>query len=219
MSKPTYLFSISSHPDAISVNSLSITFFKPTIDFSKYDYFLVTSKQTSEALKQYLHPKSTSSYSFTAHVELKPALCVSVASAKSYEDIGGEVLDIGAGYGDNLVAKIKEYPKNVKWLYLRAKVVASDFVSTCRDEGYDIDEIIVYESACSKEILALHVEDNATLIFTSPSSLKCFLKNSSIKKSHSIIVIGKTTAKALPNGIEYEISTQTTIESCLKLVK
>ncbi|MEA1891899.1 MAG: uroporphyrinogen-III synthase, partial [Campylobacterota bacterium] len=132
MSKSIYLFSISAHPDAISINSLAITFLKPTINFSQYDYFIVTSKQTSEALKQYLH------------VELKPALCVSVASAKSYEDIGGKVLDIGAGYGDNLVDKIKEYPKNSKWLYLRAQTVASNFVSTCRDDGYDIGEAVVY---------------------------------------------------------------------------
>jgi uroporphyrinogen-III synthase len=219
MSKPVYLFSISSHPDAISINSLAITFLKPTIDFSKYDYFIVTSKQTSEALKQYLHPKSTSLHSFTAHVELKPALCVSVASAKSYESLGGEGLDIGAGYGDNLVDKIKEYPNTKKWLYLRAKVVASDFVSTCRGEGYDIDEAIVYESDCSQEILDVHVEDNATLIFTSPSSLKCFLKNSCIKKSHSIIVIGKTTAKALPENVAYKLSSKTTIKSCFELIR
>lgn len=204
---PVYLFSISSHPDAISINSLSITFLKPSIDFTQYDNLIITSKQSCEALKQYLH------------VELKPALCVSTASAKSYENIGGKVLDIGGGYGDDLGDKIKEYPKKTKWLYLRAKVVASNFVSTCKDNGYDIDEAIVYESKCSNEILNVHVESDATLIFTSPSSLKCFLKNSSIEKSHNIIVIGKTTASALPKGITYQVSTQTTIASCLKLIK
>ncbi|MEA1891900.1 MAG: uroporphyrinogen-III synthase, partial [Campylobacterota bacterium] len=117
------------------------------------------------------------------------------------------------------VDKIKEYPKNSKWLYLRAQTVASNFVSTCRDDGYDIGEAVVYKSDCSEEILNVDVEDDATLIFTSPSSLKCFLKHSNIKESHSIIVIGKTTAKALPRGIKYQISTQTTIQSCFKLVK
>ncbi len=207
MSKPIYLFSISSHPDAISVNSLSITFLKPSIEFSKYDYLIVTSKQTSEALKQY--DKDT-------YVN-KPALCVSVASAKSYESLGARVLDIGGGYGDNLVDKIKEYPKDTKWLYLRAKVVASDFVQICKDDGYDIDERVVYESDCSQEILNVKVEEDATLIFTSPSSLRCFLKNSEIKETHNVIVIGTTTAKALPKGLKYRISTQTTIESCVNL--
>ena len=209
MKKQTYLFSISSHPDAVSINSLAITFLKPSIDFSKYDYLIITSKQTSKALKQY-EKKS--------YID-KPGLCVSVASAKSYEELGAKVLDIGGGYGDNLVKKIKNFPKDTKWLYLRAKVVASDFVQRCQNDGYKIDEAIVYESDCSQEILDVKVEDNATLIFTSPSSLKCFLKNSDIKETNNIIVIGTTTAKALPKGIKYVISTQTTIESCMNLIK
>ena len=207
MSQAIYLFSISSHPNVVSVNSLQIKLLKPQIDFFKYDYLIVTSKQTSKALKQYKKSE---------YVD-KPALCVSIASAQSYEELGAKVLDIGGGYGDNLVEKIKSYPKERKWLYLRAKIVASDFASLCQKDGYNVDESIVYESECSQEILDVKVEDEATLIFTSPSSLKCFLKNSSLKESHTIIVIGKTTAKALPDGIEYKISQETTIESCIKL--
>lgn len=207
MSKQIYLFSISSHPDAISINSLDITFLKPDIDFSNYDYFIITSKQVSESLKQY--EDSTP----------KPALCVSSQSALSYEAIGGEVLDIGGGYGDSLVDKIKEYPKETKWLYLRAKVVASDFVDVCKDDGYDIDEIVLYESGCSKEIDNANIEDDSILIFTSPSSVKCFLKNHSISEGSEVIVIGKTTAKALPINIKYQVSSETTIESCLNLIK
>ena len=204
MSKPIYLFSISSHPDAISVNSLDITFFKPDIDFSKYDYFIITSKQTSEALKQY------------DDVVLKPALCVSVASAKSYENLGGEILAIGSGYGDNLVEKIKSYPKETKWLYLRAEVVASDFVSISKKDGYKIDEVVVYKSDCSQAIWDIDVQDDAILIFTSPSSVKCFLKNHHISSRARVIVIGKTTAKSLPQDTKFTISKETTIESCFK---
>jgi len=207
MPKPIYLFSISSHPHAKSINSLDIKLLKPEINFLNYDYLIITSKQISEALKQYENP------------ELKPALCVSVASAKSYEEIGGEVLDIGGGYGDNLVNKIKEYPKNKKWLYLRAKIVASDFVTTCQSDGYDIDEIIVYESDCSKAIGHVEVENGAVLIFTSPSSVNCFLKNHTINPHAKVVVIGKTTAKAIPKNIDYILSDETTIESCIKIAK
>jgi len=204
---PIYLFSISSHPNAVSINSLAITFFKPQIDFSKYDYLIITSKQACKALQQ---------YETELYID-KPALCVSVASAKSYENIGGKVLDIGAGYGDNLVAKIKEHSKTVKWLYLRAKIVASDFVTLCKKDGYLIDEVIVYESDCSKDILKVKVHDNATLIFTSPSSLNCYLKTHDLSNNNKIIVIGKTTAKALPKNVKYHISENTTIESCMEL--
>ena len=205
--KPIYLFSISSHPNAVSVNSLAITFLKPQIDFSKYDYLIITSKQTSESLKQ---------YETLEYIE-KEALCVSVQSAKSYENLGGRVLDIGGGYGDNLVNKIKEFPKETRWLYLRAKIVASDFALICQKDGYDVDEEIVYESDCSQEILNVEVEDDAILIFTSPSSLNCFLKTHEISKKSKVIVIGKTTAKAVPKNTEYVLSHETTIESCMEI--
>ena len=204
-----YLFSISSHLDAISINSLDITFFKPEIDFSQYDALIITSKQASKALTQY----ETESYS---HL---PALCVSVASAQSYEELGGKVLDIGGGYGDNLVDKIKSYSKEKRWLYPRAKVVASDFVVISQQEGYNIDEVIVYESDCSKAIANVEVEENAILIFTSPSSVKCFLKNHTFTQKQTIIVIGKTTAKALPKDIKYILSDKTTIDSCIQIAK
>ncbi len=205
--KPIYLFSISTHPNAVSINSLAIKFLKPSIDFSKYDYLIITSKQTSESLKQ---------YEIRDYID-KKALCVSVASAASFESLSGSVLDIGGGYGDNLVNKIKSYPKDAKWLYLRAKVVASDFVEVCKNDGYDIDEEIVYESDCSQEILDVEVEDESILIFTSPSSLNCFLKTHTISKNSKVIVIGKTTAKAVPKDIEYILSKETTIESCIQI--
>ena len=204
MSK-TYLFSISSHPDAVSVNSLQINLFKPQVDFSKYDYLIITSKQASKFLEQY----ETHQYKDI------PALCVSVQSALSYENLGGQVLEVGGGYGDNLISKIKSYPKESRWLYLRAKVVASNFASLCVDDGYIIDELISYESSCSEAIKSVEVEEKATLIFTSPSSVKCFLKNHTIESSHKVIVIGRTTAKALPDDIEYKISQDTTIKSCM----
>ncbi len=209
MAKSIYLFSISSHPDAISVNSLDITFFKPEIDFSQYDYLIITSKQVSQALQQYEREE---------FIDL-PALCVSVQSAKSYEDLGGKILDIGGGYGDNLVDKIRSYSKEKRWLYLRAKVVASDFVDICKKDGYFIDEVILYESACSKAIEEVEVKNEAILIFTSPSSVKCYLQKHRFLQNQDIIVIGKTTAKALPEGVKYILSDKTSIESCIAIAK
>jgi len=46
----------------------------------------------------------------------------------------------------------------------------------------------------------------------------CFLKSNEIYSSNSVIVIGKTTAKALPKSIKYQISKDKTIESCLTLI-
>ncbi|WP_434580493.1 uroporphyrinogen-III synthase [Sulfurimonas sp. NW15] len=205
--KPIYLFSVSSHPDAHHVNSLDITFFQPDIDFSKYDYLIITSKQASKALQQYEKKEYIK----------KQALCISKQSAKSFEDLGGQVLAVGKGYGDTLAEKIKQYPKETKWLYLRAELVASDFVLTCKEEGYCIDEKIVYASKCSEELLHVTVPQDAILIFTSPSSVECFLSRHTLLHTHKIIVIGKTTAKALPKNCSCILSDETTIESCMQI--
>lgn len=209
MSKTIYLFSTTSHPDTKNINSLDTKFFTPEINFSKYDYLIITSKQVSQALQQYEGKQ---------YLNL-PALCVSEQTAKSFSALGGEVLKTGSGYGANLEELIKEYPKEKQWLYLRAKEVASDFVSKSRASGYNIDEIILYETFCSETIQNVQVEDDATLIFTSPSSVKCFLKNHEITEMHNVIVIGKTTAKALPLNINFVISSETTIDSCVKIAK
>jgi len=207
--KKIYLFSISSHPDAISINSLDITFFKPDIDFSHYDALIITSKQASKALLQYKKED---------FVDI-PALAISKQSAKAYEDLGGKVLEVGGGYGDSLAEHIKCYPKEKRWLYLRALEVASNFVELCRLEGYEIDEAIMYKSECSKEIQKVAVEEDAVLIFTSPSSVHCFLKDHCIQTSHLVIVIGKTTAKALPENINYIIASSPTMNACFEVLK
>lgn len=206
MTPTVYLFSISSHPLAISINSLDITLFKPEVDFSRYDYFIITSKQAVESLKQY------------ADRDLKPALCISKQTAKAYQNIGGEVLEVGSGYGESVGNLIQKYAQSKKWLYLRAKVVASSFVEELKEKKYTIDAITFYKSECSKEIEKVNIKENATLIFTSPSSVKCFLKIHCIDSLSKVIVIGKTTAKALPQGINYIIAKEKTIESCLEAI-
>lgn len=207
MSKKIYLFATSKSEYAINVKSLDVRYLKPDIDFSKYDYLIITSKQTVKALEQ---------YDKKDFIEI-PVLCVSVKTANAYKEFGGIVLAIGDGYGDNLVKNIKEFPKETKWLYLRAEMIASDFVKRSQDDGYKIDDKILYVSECSKEILDTRVDDDSTLIFTSPSSVECFLKNNSIHPDAKVIVIGRTTAKSLPEGIKYIISEKTSIESCIEL--
>ena len=209
MSKKIYLFSTSSHSDVISVNSLDITLLKPSINFSNYDYLIITSKQAVRALQK---------YDTTAYID-KKALCISEVTAASFEGIDGKVLEVGTGYGDDLNKSISQYPKKTKWLYLRAKKVASNFAETLTKEGYCIDEEIVYESRCSSEMKNIKIEDKATLIFTSPSSINCFLQNHQISLTNDVIVIGTTTGKSLPSGLTFSIAKENTIESCISLAK
>ncbi|MBN2816687.1 MAG: uroporphyrinogen-III synthase [Campylobacterales bacterium] len=206
MKAPAYLFSLSEHPDTINIPSLSIKFFQPDIIFEKYDYLILTSKQAVEALQQY----NSELYSH------KKALCISKKTAEAFREIGGTTLEVANGYGTNLSDSIINYPKETKWLYLRATIVASNFSEITRQKGYSIEEKIVYESSCSQEIQNCLVETDATLIFTSPSSVECFLKHHKILPSNHVVVIGRTTAKALPLGTLYKIAKENTIDSCVQ---
>ena len=205
MQKNIYLFSLTSHKGATHVNSLHVSYFTPHIDFKNYDYLIITSKQVVEALKFY-----------DAGWKDLAVLAVAKPTAEAVKCAGAKILEYGSGYGDNLRSIISSYPKNMRWLYLRAKEVASDFVLTCKKDGYDIDEVILYETSCSDALLHVSVEDDATLIFTSPSSIECFLKNHEFKNSHKIIVIGTTTAKALPLHVSYKVADEPTLESCIQ---
>ncbi len=202
MNNKVFLFSATSHPEAIHINSLEFNFFQPKIDFSQYDYLVLTSKKAVDALAFY----DKESY---VHI---PALCISRFTQEYYESKGGKVLEVGGGIGSDLKEIIAKYPKEKKWLYLRAKKIAGD--------GLGVDEVILYESRCSKEILDFRLHDKAsTLIFTSPSSIQCFLTNNTIPKDAKVVVIGKTTAKYLPEGQDFLLAKTSSIEECMKISK
>lgn len=206
MLKEAYLFSTSSHPQAINIQSLDITYLSPEINFDLYDYFIFTSKEAIKSLQNYKN------HSF------KPALCISEKTAEFYISIGGEVLEIGEGRGHSLVSKIQKFSKTTRWLYLRAKEIASDFADNARGFGFCIDEKNVYESKCSQALMKAKICDDGILIFTSPSSVKCFLQNHTISLKNKVIVIGETTARELPKEIEALVAPYPTIQSCIDLV-
>jgi uroporphyrinogen-III synthase len=203
--KPIYLFSLTKHDGVTHINTLHVEYFTPAIDFKKYDYLIITSKQVFEALKSYGDVWKS-----------KPVLTVGTPTAKALENAGGMLLEYGPGYGDDLTKIIKSLPKEKKWLYLRAKEVASDFAAICKEAGYNIDEAVMYETSCSEALLHVNVEKGATLIFTSPSSVRCFLKHHDLKPTHKIVVIGLTTAKVMPLHVKYKIADEPTLQSCIQ---
>ena len=202
MKKKVYLFSATPHPDAKHINSLDFDFYKPKIEFSNYDYLVLTSKKAVDALEQYEKKD---------YIRI-PALCISKFTKEYYESFGGNILEVGGGIGSELQNIINQYPKDKKWLYIRAKEIAGG--------GLDVDEVILYESRCSDEILNFRLSETkgeCSLIFTSPSSVRCFLKNNVLPKDAEIIVIGKTTAKSLPKGTKYIVAKKNSIQECINI--
>ena len=206
-----YLFSLtpSTSTDVIHIPTLEVEFFQQDIDFKEYDFIILTSKQAINYLLNYHDKKDFLD---------KKALCVSKKTATFYKDIGGDVLTNSGNYGNELVDIIKRY-KDKRWLYLRANEVANDFTATLKNEDFFIDEKIVYETRCTKELKNYTFEDDAIYIFTSPSTVKCFLRYHHIKDTNTLIAIGKTTANVLKDFKNVITSQNQSVKDCIDLAK
>ncbi len=185
---------------------LSIHLLTPVIDFSRYDGLIVTSKEGARALSNYTVPW-----------QKLDILCVGEATAQVVSTLGGYNITVARGYGDSLL-EILENQDN-RWLYVRPRAIASSWPKQARVMGKKIDEVILYETSCNETMEAIEIAGNGILIFTSPSSIKCFLKRYHFTPKHSIVVIGFTTQKALPQGIESVVAEKTTVESCIESAK
>lgn len=203
--RPIYLISKTSHDsasDVIHIPILSIVYLHPPIDFSRYDGIIITSKEGAKALGFY-----------DIDWEKIDILCVGESTAQEVKILGGRNITIASGYGESLLEILENH--STRWLYLRPKMIASSWPSQARMMGKKIDEVIIYETSCNAQMKSIPIADDGVLIFTSPSSIECFLERYSFHPSHSVIVIGKTTQKALPSDIESYMADATTIDACV----
>lgn len=97
--------------------------------------------------------------------------------------------------------------------------MASDWIEVAREEGYEIDEMIVYETTCNEETAKMTISSEGILIFTSPSTIRCFIQNHPILSTHSVVVIGTTTQNALPADVVSHLSSSTSVEAAVDLAR
>jgi uroporphyrinogen-III synthase len=206
--RPIYLISKTPHPGVIHIPILTISFLKPVIDFTRYDGIILTSKQAVLALEDY-----------TIDWGRLQCICVSEGTADAAREAGASHVAVGDGYGTSLLALLKSKGRSQRWLYLRPKVIATEWVEAARTEGIWIDEAIVYETTCNKEARGISIASNAILVFTSPSSIACFCASYSILPTHSIVAIGKTTRDAFSNAKEVLVSPKTSVASAVELAQ
>ncbi len=206
--KNIYLFSKTTHPDVNHVPILNTTFLQPDIDFDNYDAIVLTSKQAVTALEK-----------ISSEWKKIPALSIASKTEVMVRETGGVLLDRGDGYGDGLDAIIVKRYATKHWLYPRPKVVASDFKERVEAQGVVIDDVVVYETTCNEACQYIDLPDNAILIFTSPFTIACFLKFFTFKSSYKVVVIGKTTAKALPEAVVYVMPEKPDVDACVRLAQ
>lgn len=204
--RPIYLISKTPHPGVTHIPILKTRFFAPDIDFSQYDGLIVTSKQILKALEGYSDQWRT-----------LPIIAVSESTAEVFQKEGCAIAAVADGYGEGVGLIVEKQFSQMRWLYLRPERVASLWAQAARDKGVKIDEAVMYKTECNDEALGCEIAENGILIFTSPSSIRCFCEKRAILPTHTVVAIGKTTKNALPDGVDATLSPSVSVASAVDL--
>lgn len=185
---------------------IEIKYLEQDIDLDKYDGLIFTSKNGIKAVN---------------HIDKRwrkiPSYVIAPQTAKAVKHYGGELKFVGKEkHGDEFAHELKDELKGKKVLYIGGKKSVSELVSILNENGVNCDRVCVYETVCKEYKNKIYLPKGSIFIFSSPSTIECFLKNFQWDKSYKAISIGKTTAKFFPEHIKPHISQNTSLESCVK---
>jgi len=209
MSKDIYLLSPTPKEGTIALPMIDFAITAESIDFSHSDTLIFTSKQaviTADRIDI-----SWKNY---------PCIAIGPATKKQIEDLGGKVIYYPKSfYGDTLSHDIVQFFREKKLLYLRPKEISFDSKGFLEKEGITLQEQITYETSCIQYSSEEKPLKNAIIIFTSPSTIHCFLKNFEWDESYTAVVIGKATKVHLPVDAEYVVADEPLINACIVKAK
>ena len=209
MSKAIYLLSPTPKEGTIALPMIDFAITAESIDFSHIDTLIFTSKQA-------VITADTIDLSWKNY----PCIAIGPATKKQIEDLGGKVIYYPKSfYGETLNYEISQFFRDKKLLYLRPKEVSFDSKGFLEKEGILLQEQIIYETSCLKYSSEDKPLKNAIIIFTSPSTIHCFLKNFEWDKSYTAVVIGKATKVHLPVDAEYVVADEPLIKACIVKAK
>jgi len=181
-----------------------------TIDFNGVDTLMFTSKQAV-----------VSANSIDKRWREFDSVAIGGATKAKIEELGGRVIFSPKNfYGESLAKDILERFRDRKILYLRPRVISFDSKSFLEKNGVYIKEQIIYETSCKNYSKDFQPKKGATIIFTSPSTIRCFFKNFKWDSSYSAVIIGKATKKELPDVVKrVYIAEKPLIDFCIKRAK
>lgn len=204
-----YLLSNQKHKDTKSLSVIDIKYLKTTITCKNYEAIIFTSKNAVLATEQLDKDwKNLEIYS------------IGKGTSRAITDLGARVFyESSSAYGDEFAKEIAQKLKNKQVLFPHAKEVVSDVFGILKGLHVRIDEAIVYETICKKHEDIQQPEKNSILIFTSPSTVKCFFKYFIWDSSYKVVAIGKKTAEAFPENLIVHTSLGQTIDECIDFAK
>ncbi len=193
--------------DVINIDLFAIEYIKSDINILDYDALIFTSKNGIYSID-----------SFNNDWKKVPSYAIAPKTADVISNSNGKLVFTGiTSHGNDFAEELIPLLKGKKVLYVRALKTVSKLVEILKNKNIDIDELVAYKTSCKQSFLKL--ENNSVIIFSSPSSVDCFFKNYQWHNSYKAVVIGKTTAKYLPENINYILSSKTSIEECINLAK
>ncbi len=188
---------------------IKINFFQKEIDLDSYDALIFTSKNGVRAIDK-----------IDRNWIKKEIYSIGQGTSKEINKYNANLIFTAKNsYGDFFAQEIKDKLKSKKVLFLRAKKVTSKLNQILQVAQVDLREEIVYETTCRACGKDEKPQKDSIIIFTSPSTVKCFLKNFTWETSYTAVSIGNVTASAIPYYIDYKISNKQTISSCIELAK
>jgi uroporphyrinogen-III synthase len=200
-----YLLSQSKKEGVVSLPIIKSIRVAANINFNTCDTLIFTSKNCVDMVNSI--DKRWKEYDI---------ISIGEATTRKIEELGGNVIFSSKGYGDSLVQDIIHNFFNKKILFLRPKKVATDIRLKLKNYGIAIDEQVIYETQCIAYDSTKIPPAGSIIIFTSPSTVKCFFDNFVWHESYKAVAIGEVTAKAFPRSVDYVIAHKPLIDSCIK---
>lgn len=176
------------------------------IDLHEYEALIFTSKSAIKVLSE-----------INESWKNIPSYVIAPQSAKYLKWCGGKLEYVGKSkHGDEFAEELIPLLKGKKVLYLGGKKIVSNLVEILNDNEIECHQQAIYETQCKKYPHKIQLPKNSIIIFSSPSTIECFLKNAHWDESFKAISIGNTTAKYFPEYINPIISDNTSLDGCVQ---
>ena len=204
--KKIYILSEKNIKHTKSIPVIDIEYKKQNINLAGYDALIFTSKNAIKALN-----------SMDDTWKKIPSYAIAPQTAKVVKSLGGKLQLVGhEHHGDEFAKEIIKELKGKKALYVGGAKIVSNLVDILQQNKIQCDNLVVYETVCKEYKKKIKLPKHSTIIFSSPSTIECFLKNVTWDETFTAISIGHTTAKFFPEYIKPVISDNTSLESCVK---
>ena len=204
--RPIYLLSPLPKKGAVSLPMISFEQLAESIDFSACDTLMFTSKQAVVTAE-----------SIDPDWKKIPAVAIGPATKRQIEHLGGRVIFQPENYyGKELAGNIANFFRDRHILYLRPEKISFDSKKYLNKSGIVLQEQIIYRTSCLSYAPSEQPPESSIIIFTSPSTIHCFLKNFTWLESYTAVVIGQSTKVHLPENSDFVVSDTPLIDACIE---